>query len=334
VVTEPIHQVTVIGGGQLGSRYLQGLVHCRRPVEIHVVDPDGDALRAARQRWSEAGGPQSLHTTHFQTDMESLPDRLDLAIVSTNAAVRPDVVERLSGRSEVGSWLLEKVLAQSHDGLDRIAAAIGDSTRVWVNTWARTTPWFQEIRGRVGTGPFFVEIDGASWGMGCNAIHFMDLFAWWTGESPIVVDGAGLDHCWPNAKRAGHHELSGLLRIEYSSGTTLLLRSTAPQAPCSRAGTDRIEQMTIQAQYDLWKVQEPFSETSGSAVAKSGDRIDGRIEYQSERTGPIVDSILETGTCDLPDLATSSHHHRLLLTGLLEVRPNLEGVDSAVVPIT
>ena len=333
-MTEPIHPVAVIGGGQLGSRHLQGLIHCRRPLEIHVVDPDGGALRLARQRWSEAGGPQSPHATHFQTGMESLPDRLDLAIVSTTAAVRPDVVEQLDGRSEVGSWLLEKVLAQSHNGLDRIAAAIGNPARVWVNTWARTTPWFQEIRGRVGTGPLVVEVRGASWGMGCNAIHFMDLFAWWTGENSIVVDGAGLDHCWPNAKRAGHHELSGLLRIEFSSGTTLLLRSTAPPVPGSRAGTDSIKQMVIQAQCGQWNVHEPFSETAGSAVTKSGERIDGRVEYQSERTGPIVDSILETGTCDLPDLATSSHHHQLLLAGLLEVRPNLEGVESAVVPIT
>ena len=104
--------------------------------------------------------------------------------------------------------------------------------------------------------------------------------------------------------------------------------------PGSRAGTDSIKQMAIQAQCDQWDEHEPFSETAGSAVTKSGERIDGRVEYQSERTGPIVDSILETGTCDLPDLATSSHHHQLLLAGLLEVRPNLEGVESAVVPIT
>ncbi len=334
MVTGPIHPVAVIGGGQLGSRHLQGLIHCSGPLEIHVVDPDGDALRVAQRRWSEAGGPQSLHATNFLTDMESLPDQLDLAVVSTTAAVRPDVVERLSGRSEVGSWLLEKVLAQSHNDLDRIATAIGDSAHVWVNTWARTTPWFQEIRSRVGAGPFIVDVKGASWGMGCNAIHFMDLFAWWTGENPTVVDGAGLDLCWPDAKRSGHHELSGLLRIEFSSGTILLLRSTAPPVPGSRAGTDRIKQMAIQTKQDLWEVHEPFSETAGSAVAESGERIDGRVEYQSERTGPIVNSILETGTCDLPDLATSSHHHRLLLTGLLEVRPNLEGIDPAVVPIT
>lgn len=334
MVTAPAHSVAVVGGGQLGSRYLQGLVWCRQPVRIHLVDPDLDALSVARARWSDAGGPTSPHIVEFHSGPKTLPRDLDLAIVSTTSGVRPDAIESLSKHANIGSWVLEKVLAQSHRDLDRIMTTIGDSTPAWVNTWARTTPWFQQIRREVGTGPLVVEIKGSSWGLGCNAIHFMDLFTWWTGEELLAVDGAGLDRRWPEAKRAGHYELSGQLRATFSSGTTIILRSTPPSEPGAPAGTDIIDCMTIETADDLWAVNQPFSDTSGSAIGMSGARIDGRVELQSERTGPLVDSILNTGTCELPDLVTSTGQHRLLLSSLLKARPHLEGIAHDQVPIT
>ncbi|MDG2426884.1 MAG: hypothetical protein P8M16_00535 [Acidimicrobiales bacterium] len=334
MVTNTIPTVAVIGGGQIGSRYLQGLVACNHQLKIHLLDPNLDALGVARERWIDAGGPGSPHSVEFHDRPRTLPQHLQLAIVSTTAGARPGVMESLSEYVTTDSWVLEKVLAQSHCGLDRITAAAGQATPVWVNTWFRTTPWFQKIRQKVGAGPVRVEINGSSWGLGCNAIHFVDLFAWWTGENLLTVDGAGLDRCWPKAKRAGHYELSGQLKVNFSSGTTVILRSTPPSDSGTPAGTGTIDCMSIETTDDLWTVQQPFSETDGLAVGKSGAHIDGRVEHQSERTGPLVDSILMTGRCELPDLVTSTRQHRVLLTGLLEDRPHLEGIAHDQVPIT
>lgn len=298
------------------------------------MDPDLNALGVAQERWVEAGGPESPHTVEFHNEPRTLPQHLQLVIVSTTAGVRPGVIESLIENVTIESWVLEKVLAQSHCGLDRINAAIGKKTPAWVNTWFRTTPWFQKIRREVGSGPLLVEINGSSWGLGCNAIHFVDLFAWWTGEKLLAVDGAGLDRYWLRAKRAGHYELSGRLKASFSSGTNVILCSTPPPESGAPAGTGTIDRMSIETAEDLWTVQKPFSETSGLAVGMSGARIDGRVEYQSERTGPLVDSILNTGKCELPDLMTSTGQHRLLLTGLLEGRPDLEGIAHDEVPIT
>ena len=333
MVTVPTRSVAVVGGGQLGSRHLQGLVQCREILSIHVVDPDPDALGVAEERWFDAGGPRSGHTVEFHADSDGLPSHLDLVIVSTTAGARPSVVEYLGANATVGSWILEKVLAQSDLDLDRISTSVGESTPAWVNTWARTTPWFRELRGEVGPGPLVVEVEGSSWGMGCNAVHFVDLCAWWTGEELMEIDGAELDRCWPRAKRPGHHELSGRLRATFSAGTTVLLRSTPPMSGAT-AGSDAVDRMSIRTADDLWTVHQPFSESSGSAVSDSGVQIKGRIEYQSERTAPLVDSILTTGTCELPDLATSTGQHRLLLAGLLREKPRIEGIEPDRVPIT
>ena len=334
MVTSPIRSIAVVGGGQIGSRYLQGLISCDHQLEIHLLDPNLDALGRAQERWVDAGGPESPHNVEFHKQPITLPQHLQLVIVSTTAGARPGAIESVSKYSSVSSWVLEKVLAQSHSGLDRITAAVGKATPAWVNTCFRTIPWFQKIRREVGSGPLLVEINGSSWGLGCNAIHFVDLFAWWTGESLLTVNGAELDRHWLKAKRAGHYEISGELQANFSSGTTVILRSTPPPGSDTPAGTGMIDCMSIETTGNLWTIQQPFSEISGLAVSKFGAQIDGRIEYQSERTGPLVDSVLSTGKCELPDLATSTEQHRLLLTGLLEVRPDLEGVAHDQVPIT
>ncbi|MDP6078089.1 MAG: hypothetical protein QF638_07870 [Acidimicrobiales bacterium] len=333
MVTDQRYRVLIMGGGQLGSRHLQGLARCRHRLEVHVVDPEDVALKLAASRWALAEGIETCHEVRFQPSIVGLPAELDVAIVATTAENRPLVVEELVNHVTIGSWVLEKVLAQSHEGLDRLCNALGHSSDVWVNTWARTTGWYETIRAAIGKGPLSVEVEGESWGMACNAVHFLDLIAWWTGEQLVSVDCSKLDPRWQPAKRPGHFEPSGELRANYASGTTALFRSTPPEIDAP-AGTDPIERMTIDTATSHWVIDRPFSETDGKASDDAGNRITGHIELQSQRTGPLVDEILSTGRCDLPDLATSVAQHRRFLTGLLLAFPPLVGVDPDRVPIT
>ena len=41
------------------------------------------------------------------------------------------------------------------------------------------------------------------------------------------------------------------------------------------------------------------------------------MELQSEMTARIVDSILKTGSCELPSLQESAHIHRIFLSALI-----------------
>ena len=46
-------KVLLVGAGQLGSRYLQGLAKVSIPLEIHVLDISESSLRIAEARWNE-----------------------------------------------------------------------------------------------------------------------------------------------------------------------------------------------------------------------------------------------------------------------------------------
>ena len=85
-----VSNILISGAGQLGSRYLQGLIKCRLPLRIYVQDIYHESLYRAKQRWNEVFIPETLHEVSFRTSLDSLPQEIDIAIVATTADVRPN----------------------------------------------------------------------------------------------------------------------------------------------------------------------------------------------------------------------------------------------------
>jgi hypothetical protein len=334
VVKPERFSVLVAGAGQLGSRYLQGLVRCLNPLRIFVYDPADGSRHTAAERWSEAGGPSTGHVVSYHDVLDDVSTDLDIVIVATTAAVRPMVVESTAERAQVRMWILEKVLAQSDSDLDRITVAIGKRPGAWVNTWGRMTPWYRQMRSQNGSGPVRFGVEGGSWGLACNAIHFLDLMAWWTDEDLVTIDTRGLDNDWLPGRRPGNLEVSGVLTASYSSGTTGWLSSTPPENEGVAAGSEDPTRMWISGETSQWSVTDPFSSTQGLAVKSDGRELRGRIELQSERTAPLVDGLLDSGTSELTDMETSVNQHRVLLRGLLDRWRMVSGEETDRVPIT
>ena len=324
----------IAGAGQLGSRYLQGLAECLNPLRIFVVDPAEESQRLASERWALAGGPDTKHSVSFHNQLDDVSTEMDVAIIATTAQVRPSVVEDTAARAQVGTWILEKVLAQSELGLDRIAAAIGDQPNAWVNTWGRMTPWYRQMRSQDCDGPVRFGVEGGSWGLACNTIHFLDLMAWWTNEQLVLVNADGLDDNWVAGGRPGNLEVSGVLTASYSGGTIGRLCAAPPESGDIVAGRENPTRMWIEREKPVWHVADPCSGTEGVATRPDGRKLRGRIELQSERTAPLVDGLIDTGTCDLTDLETSVKQHRALLHALLVSWRKVAGSDSNAVPIT
>ena len=157
-------KILIAGAGQLGSRYLQGLAKCRLPLSIYVQDIYDESLVRAEQRWNEVLGTETRHVVSFHKSFESLPQQLDIAIVATNADVRPRVIGEIASLSAVRYWVLEKVLAQSESGLDEIVSNTRNSSGAWVNTPRRMMPWHQQVKSQLGLKqPMTLEVQGGLW---------------------------------------------------------------------------------------------------------------------------------------------------------------------------
>ena len=314
--------VLLLGAGQLGSRYLQGLAGVNQQVSIIVVDPSSSSLDLARQRLDEVS-PATSHEVQFTTSFDEAPKQLDLAFVVTPAHCRADVVAAISARHEVTSWILEKVLAQSSQQVDQIERTLAGHPRVWVNTPRRLMTWHQEIKAQMlasGPSALRVRMSGGHWGLACNAIHVIDLVSWWTGASVDGVDGRGLED-WQPSTRSVFHEVFGSLVVNFRDCSSLELS-------CNQS--DDSPRIEVETPEGVWL----FEEAAGKAVGPSGQEIIGQLSFQSALTTPLVEQILTAGRCELPSLAESVAQHRPFLDALLQHWNHSQSREDLAVPIT
>src|SRR5207244_2097076 len=151
--------------------------------------------------------------------------------------------------------------------------------------------------------PKHLTLHGGTWGLGCNAVHILDMWTWMTGERLMDVDTERLDSKWFEATRAGNWEVLGTLRATFSGGWSAEL--TARQG-------EPFHTYVIDNGIHVFRVDEE----AGTVLRSDGMSLPGRIPFQSETTGGLVDAILAERRCELPTLAQSVEVHRPLVRGL------------------
>ena len=298
--------VLISGAGELGSRYLQGLVSCESSLDIFVHDVSQLSLDRAAIRWMESGGHLSPHQVFFINSFDSLPKNVIVAIIATTSDIRSCVVKSISKATEVKFWILEKVLAQSEEQLSDILSVIGEGENAWVNTPRRSSVWFKKIKSYLDNSkPVHLKVTGCSWGLACNAIHFLDLVAWISDNQLQEIKTQHLNKAWFPAKRSGYWEVNGDLFATFSDGSTAYLS-------CQQ-GEYGFE-LEIRNGLDTWAIKEEL----GLALRSDSLLLEGRLLMQSEATALLVENLIHDGKCELPSLISSIKLHQVLISSLLE----------------
>jgi predicted dehydrogenase len=314
--------VLISGAGQLGSRHLQGLAACTPRLRIYVHDVAASSLERAAERWEDVRSAAVSHEVSFISSLDALPRETDVVISATTASIRPDVVEAISRATTVRHWILEKVLAQNEADLDRLVCAVGETAKAWVNTARRTMPWHQRVAAALDLrAPVTFEVRGGDWGLACNSVHFLDLVAWWTGEALVSVSTEGLARNWHESKRPGNFEVLGTLAATFSGGSRAILTASP---------TTDDDALHVSDASRHWRIDE----TQGVATCSDGRELVGGVTFQSQLTGPVVESILATGSSTLPTVVESAAMHRVLVGSLLAHWQHAEAPDAKRVPIT
>jgi hypothetical protein len=214
---------------------------------------------------------------------------------------------------------LEKVLAQSKAQLADLEDSLKDAEGVWVNTPMRAMDWYGRIRDYLKP-PLEAFYGPGNWGLACNAIHYLDLLAWWSNESVLSCDISGLQE-WIPTKRKGFWEVTGTLQAIYSGGSRFSLTVSEGSMTLLTVKT------SLDEIYNL-------DEKKGSFTGPNNFLLSGRFELQSEMSGPFVGDILLGGNCQLPSLVESLQMHRILIDGLLQHWNESQQRDDSLLPIT
>jgi hypothetical protein len=284
-------QIALIGAGQLGSRHLQGLALLARAARVTVVDPTEGSLATAKERFAQV--KQDKVEAVFTQKFTDLPSELEGAVVATGADVRRKAIDALLQQSKVRVALLEKVLFQKIEDYAAVGALLEKSgTRAWVNCAQRLWPFFRDLRPRTyGKSKVRVTVSGAQWGLGCNAIHNLDLLPFLTGDGRCRLETA-LDAGTIPSKRPGFIEFTGTLSAFGERGNSVIQTS-------DRAG------------------DAPFEIAVETPELRQAWRIADGAPFQSQLTHAVLLEMIEHGTSVLPAFAESAELHVQMLHAFL-----------------
>jgi len=297
--------------GQIGSRHLQALALLDRPSTVYAIDPSQMSLDTARQRFDAAAEEGTSTQVVYSTTTRTLPERLDVVIVATSADVRRRVVEELLATRSVRNLILEKILFQSVDDLRAVNALLSKhGVMCWVNCPMRMVPFYRSLRSELadaGAGSLRFSVSGSLVGIGCNTIHYLDLVAFLSGQSLYKLDGSRLDPGVVPSKREGFIELTGTIQGVGADGTEFSLTSL----PRGRAPL--IINIVCDALHCIIREEERRCWIARGSQGWEWTDMTFEMRYQSEITQLTVQSILDSGDCELTSYDESSLLHSALL---------------------
>jgi len=229
--------------------------------------------------------------------------------------------------------ILEKVAFQSVNDFQVVMKSLSENnTRAWVNCTRRMFPLYKMIKRELcSEEKLLFHFESGNWGLASNSIHVIDLFAFLTEETKIILDISGLDRDVYNSGRDGFIEFGGILNVRTEKGSQMTL--------FDHKGTEGqfvIQIATRSRRYIIFE----FYESRGMSRHLESKAIffddetgwkwnekSFRIPYQSELTHFAVQQILDSGTCDLISITESFPLHRSMLEAFNE---HLEEVDGTV----
>ena len=317
-------KVAIAGAGQLGSRHLQALALTDLPLAIEVMDVSEQSLTVAENRWHEMPTNPLVSGVKFVRSIDELSPEIDVAIVATGSKARLAVTRQLLETKRVKYLVLEKFLFPRLSDFDEAQRLIDASgAKVFVNCGRRLRKFYNRMRELFRDEKnFFMSVSGANWGLGCNAIHFLDLYSFLSDQKNFASDIEYLDADHIDSKRKGYIEFTGSLRVKSPKGT-LLLTSYAPSFfEMNGGGWSPPNVITFSSEHFYCVVEESKRRAKLLNRHDDGcwqwDEFEVDDKPQSRVTHEIVAQLIRNGESDLPTYKESAALHKILLAGFLQ----------------
>lgn len=296
------YSVFLIGVGGFGIHHLEGLLKAHIPLVITVIDSNPRALANAKK---------IAHPRRHEVSFSSTIPRItavDIAIVATTSAHRARAVrELLTKTKRVRYLVLEKILFDRKKDYSAIGNLLKKrEVKTWVNHPRRLYPFHRSLAHRIGKPFYYHARLGKRNGLMTNILHYTDYFSLLAGSTYFITDTSLLLPHIVQSKRKGFKELYGTIVLRFRGGSLGAVTALPQEAPLTS---------TLMSP----RLRVEFNETMGEALLSEKQKkwkwkkIHAPLLLQSAMTGPLVDQILSTGRCSLPDYTTAAQVHLRVL---------------------
>jgi len=294
-------RICLIGCGNVGSRHLQAIAKLPFSVHVDIIEPSLQSQELGKTRLNEIKYDES-HIFSWHKDIQELKDKPDLTIVSTTAKGRADLLCRLVDLGH-SRFLIEKMVCQSDAEYEQIIRKFHqNNAKGWINTNPRCFASYQKLKN------YFTDLDMIHFSitasnvsaLGTNAIHYMDLFSYFTEDYDIKLSGDLLiDEIFPNKRGINLMEFAGTVVGKIKNGSTI----TMSFLPSENLPT--IINIIGKDKHIL------IDETSQKILNMvNNDKFSFSFEHVSTITTKIAQEILENDTCCLTILEKSQILHK------------------------
>lgn len=321
------YKILIVGAGQLGSRHLQGALKVLVPIDVFVIDPSNESLAIAAQRANEI---DHNHTIKYQTDWNNLPAIFDIVIIATNSNIREKVINQLLEKHEVRYLILEKVVFPEIDAYKRVDELFNKhNIQVWVNHPRRMFESYLELKNELSNTPKVFQVTGGNWGLGCNGLHFIDLFAFLTSSKVCSIDTQWVDENIQESKRSGFIEFSGTIKGTLEDNSIFIISSLQGETSATT--------ITIFDNPNRYLIQEGGTLGIYSLRKENNFKCEFNkfeIGYQSTLSTKLVCKLLEEAICDLPTFKEACDSHIPFVEQLLNKFNSINKITTQILPIT
>ncbi len=326
-------KIALVGCGNIGSYHLQSLAKVKESCRIQVVEPVPLSVETGKQRLSSILQENGKEIdVQWLTDLDGVDENADLTIIATLATGRVDVISKLISMGHK-RFLIEKVVCQSTEEYERLLCLMNDHDAVgWVNCVMRYADFYKKAASvlQSSRGPVVFNVRIGTTGLGCNAIHFLDLFNWFTGDCQTVkLDGRYiLPGLFDNSRGEDLVEFTGTIVGQNQNGDFLTITFLP----------DNDDDFTVNIFCENVRVWVSESTGKGFIAVKDSSWDLRKYHYQPPYTSivttQIIEEIFSNDSCHLPKVEELFASHKELFGVFNSVLETAANKQTELCPIT
>ena len=312
--------IAIIGVGALGHRHLQSMVDLQDDYNIYAVEINEEIIKVLNSEFPKV---------NFITTVEDLPKELEAVVIATNSNVRRLLFEQLINHANVKNIIFEKVLFQIEEDYYFVRDKLNElEIHAWVNCARREWDSYKLLEEELNAyNEMHISAIGGNWGIGCNAIHILDIIEYLSGNEIEILDISKLENKVVESKRNGYYEFFGTI-----SGTAGRCKNYSITCIEDSDLPFRIEITTEKSRYMIDEANN-YLLISNAQSNWQWEKREFKQVYQSQMTGRVIKSILDEGNCNLSDYASSMKLHLKYILPLIDFFKN-NGMEGNTCPIT
>ena len=169
-------KILLIGVGNLGKRYLEGLIKLKLKKKIYLYDQNKIILKDVKKKFCTPN-----NNVFSISELEELKrKKIDVCIVATTASSRHKIIKKINEMFNIKFWILEKLVSNKIRNFDKIYNILKNS-KAYVNL-PRSYCLMHQYLKKQKLKKINFNIEGGNWNIGSNCIHHLYLVEWLTGE--------------------------------------------------------------------------------------------------------------------------------------------------------